>query len=708
MNPSFPDAQLGITRIVILFILIQAFLAAGKLLMHAQDDDFPLTNAASNKLHARFLSLITAIPPKLTYDGATDLYFRGQVIADTLFLLESNFSLVLNLCFYNVEYCGPNFSPDFGGTGSKLRAGFTALLPDLRGLMNLSYGAAYVAQGQFQAGYYIKGMNLRGSNGSCSSLRVENSTDHIGYCYDYEDTRLSYSAFDRLYPGYRIQSAKKPEYVLEMREDCNAVFSDTTTKEVLWQSKTKGSGRDCELVLEKTATLAVYDRNGTVLARFGTNNSTNASLFAVQGDRNMVIYAISNMKTPMAVWSSHTFQDPSSPNGSTPQPNGTSSVSQPSLSSKSRRGIRTIAVSLGASLVGVALVILCVVLILRKKRNRKASREALSWLPPDSKARKYSYKELQEATKGFHKDNLVGRGGFASVYKGVIDNHFVAVKYLTSSDLSDKARRDFENEVSTICLLQHKNVVKLFGFCSEKEHKLTVCEFIENGNLSDALFRSPDKGLELNWTARYNICVGVAQGLAYLHGETSQATIVHRDIKALSILLASNLEAKISDFGLARLIQEDRSYINTRATGTVGYLAPEYALSGQLTEKADVYSFEILVLEILSGRISMDFTLSDGDSFLLERAWNVFQSGHLLEMIDKRLDVGDERDIHKMERVFLVALHCTQASGSRRSSMFRVVGMLMGDMEIGGTISRPGFLFDLRQNLEQSKSLTKT
>ncbi|XP_024532818.1 probable LRR receptor-like serine/threonine-protein kinase At1g56140 [Selaginella moellendorffii] len=689
MNPPFPDAQPWITRIVILFILIQAFLAAGKLLMHAQDDDFPLTNAASNKLHARFLSLITAIPPKLTYDGATDPYFRGQAIVDTLFLLESNFSLVLNLYFYNVEYCGPNFSPDFGGTGSKLRAGFTALLPDLRGLMNLSYGAAYVAQGQFQAGYYIKGMNLRGTNGSCSSLRVENSTDHIGYCYDYEDTRLSYSVFDRLYPGCRIQSATKAEYVLEMREDCNAVFSDTTTNEVLWQSKTKGSGRDCELVLEKTATLAVYDRNGTVLARFGTNNSTNASLFAVQGDRNMVIYAISNMKTPKA-------------------PNGTSSVSQPSFSSKSRRGIRTIAVSLGASLVGVALVILCVVLILRKKRNRKASREALSWLPPGSKARKYSYEELQEATKGFHKDNLVGRGGFASVYKGVIDNHFVAVKYLTSSDLSDKARRDFENEVSTICLLQHKNVVKLFGFCSEKEHKLIVCEFIENGNLSEALFSSPDKGLELNWTARYNICVGVAQGLAYLHGETSQATIVHRDIKALNILLASNLEAKISDFGLARLIQEDRSYISTRAAGTVGYLAPEYALSGQLTEKADVYSFGILVLEILSGRINMDFTLLDGDYFLLERAWNVFQSGHLREMIDKRLDVGEERDIHEMERVFLVALHCTQAGGSKRPSMFRVVGMLMGDMEIGGTISRPGFLVDLRQNLEQSKSLTKT
>ncbi|XP_024538583.1 uncharacterized protein LOC112349086 [Selaginella moellendorffii] len=294
--------------LTLLMILGANFLAAGKLLMHTQDDDHTLTDAASNELHARFLALITTIPAQLVYDGATDPYFRGQAIGDTLFLPESNLSLVLNLYFYNVDHCGPGFSPHFGSSGSKLREGFTALLPDLQSLMNRSYGAAYVTQGQFQAGYYIQGMNLRGSNGSCSSLRIENTTDSIGYCYGYEGTRLSFSAFDRLYPGCRIKSMRRPEYVLEMGEDCNAVFSDSSSNEVLWQSRTKGSGRECELVLEETATLGVYDRNGTVLARFGTNNSTNASLFAMQKDRNMVIYAISNMKSPMPVWSSNTFK----------------------------------------------------------------------------------------------------------------------------------------------------------------------------------------------------------------------------------------------------------------------------------------------------------------------------------------------------------------------------------------------------------------
>ncbi|XP_024540215.1 probable LRR receptor-like serine/threonine-protein kinase At1g56140 [Selaginella moellendorffii] len=355
---------------------------------------------------------------------------------------------------------------------------------------------------------------------------------------------------------------------------------------------------------------------------------------------------------------------------SLPLPNGTSSNS-----SNKRSKILGFCLGAVSLVVGVAIV---VVILRRRTRSIRAGGEALNWLPPGSQAKKYSYEELQEATKGFHKENLIGTGGFASVYKGVIDSHVVAVKYLTSSDLSEKARLDFENEVSTISLLQHKNVVKLFGFCSEKEHKLIVCELVENGNLSDALF-----------------------GLAYLHGETSQATIVHRDIKALNILLASDLKPKISDFGLARLIQQSRSYTSTRAAGTAGYLAPEYALSGQLTEKADVYSFGILVLEIISGRKNMDFTLLDSEFFLLEWAWNAFQSGNLQEIIDKRLEVGDQ-EIHEIKRVFTVALHCTQASQNKRPVMYRVVGMLMGDMDISGTISKPGFLCDLRQNPEQT------
>ncbi|XP_024538382.1 probable LRR receptor-like serine/threonine-protein kinase RFK1 [Selaginella moellendorffii] len=221
--------------------------------------------------------------------------------------------------------------------------------------------------------------------------------------------------------------------------------------------------------------------------------------------------------------------------------------------------------------------------------------------------------------------------------QGVIDSHVVAVKYLTSSDLSEKARLDFENEVSTICLLQHKNVVRLFGFCSEKEHKLIVCELVENGNLSDALF---DTTFVWVLPKVWHTC-----------------TEKHRS----------------------------------------GYLAPEYALYGQLTVKADVYSFGILVLEIISGRKNMDFS----EFFLLEWAWNAFQSGNLQEIIDKRLEVG-EREIHEIKRVFTVALHCTQASQNKRPVMYKVVGMLMGDMDISGTISKPGFLCDLRQNSEQT------
>ncbi|XVE63321.1 hypothetical protein DITRI_Ditri07aG0010700 [Diplodiscus trichospermus] len=238
----------------------------------------------------------------------------------------------------------------------------------------------------------------------------------------------------------------------------------------------------------------------------------------------------------------------------------------------------------------------------------------------DLKTSSFSLRQIKAATNNFDASNKIGEGGFGPVYKGVLaDGTTIAVKQLSAK--SKQGNREFVNEIGMISALQHPHLVNLFGCCIEGNQLLLIYEYMENNSLARALFGPEECQLKLDWPTRQNICIGIARGLAYLH-EESRLKIVHRDIKATNVLLDKNLTPKISDFGLAKLDEEENTHISTRIAGTYGYMAPEYAMRGYLTDKADVYSFGIVTLEIVSGRTNTSYRSKEDCFYLLD--WVIF------------------------------------------------------------------------------------
>ncbi|PON40429.1 Serine/threonine protein kinase [Parasponia andersonii] len=332
----------------------------------------------------------------------------------------------------------------------------------------------------------------------------------------------------------------------------------------------------------------------------------------------------------------------------------------------------------------VGLVLLLIVLYMRKKSENEDEKELLGIGPkPDT----FSYAELRAATGDFSSSNKLGEGGFGDVYKGTLsDGRVVAVKQLSVASNHGKAQ--FITEIATISVVQHRNLVKLYGCCIEGNRRILVYEYLENRSLDQALFGK--NNLHLDWRTRFNICLGTARGLAYLH-EESRPRIVHRDVKASNILLDETLCPKISDFGLAKLYDDNKTHMSTRVAGTIGYLAPEYAMRGHLTEKADTFGFGIVVLEIVSGR--PNFYNQDNERvYLLERAWSLLESNQSLDLVDPSLAEFDEKEAIRLIRV---ALLCTQGSPTSRPPMSRVIGMLTGDIEIDNARSKPSYLTDM-------------
>ncbi|CAL5403110.1 unnamed protein product [Camellia sinensis] len=291
----------------------------------------------------------------------------------------------------------------------------------------------------------------------------------------------------------------------------------------------------------------------------------------------------------------------------------------------------------------------------------------------------FTLRQIKAATKNFDVANKIGEGGFGSVYKGLLlDGTVIAVKQLSSK--SKQGNRELVNEIGMISTLRHPNLVKLYGCCIEGNQLLLVYEYMENNSLARALFGPEEHCLTLDWPTRNRICVGIAKGLAYLH-EESRLKIVHRDIKATNVLLDKNLNPKISDFGLAKLDEEENTHISTRIVGTYGYMAPEYAMWGHLTDKADVYSFGVVALEIVSGRSATSSYRRKEDSFnLLALALDLKEKGNLMELVDPRL----ESDFNKEQVMVMlnVALLCTNATATIRPTMTSVVSMLEGKAEV--------------------------
>ncbi|GJR25438.1 probable leucine-rich repeat receptor-like serine/threonine-protein kinase [Tanacetum coccineum] len=286
----------------------------------------------------------------------------------------------------------------------------------------------------------------------------------------------------------------------------------------------------------------------------------------------------------------------------------------------------------------------------------------------------FTLRQIKTATNNFNDANKIGEGGFGSVYKGVLpDGTLIAVKQLSSK--SRQGNREFLNELGVISALQHPHLVKLHGCCVEGNQLLLAYEYMENNSLARALFGPKEWQLVLDWPTRYRICIDIARGLAFLH-EESRLKIVHRDIKATNVLLDKDLKAKISDFGLAKLDEENDTHISTRIAGTYGYMAPEYALRGYLTDKADVYSYGIVLLEVVSGMANVADRAKENQFVLLDQAIALNNTGNIMELVDSRLD--SEYDMQEMMVIINLALLCTTISPTNRPTMSSVVSMLEG------------------------------
>uniref|UniRef100_A0A803MST2 Protein kinase domain-containing protein n=2 Tax=Chenopodium quinoa TaxID=63459 RepID=A0A803MST2_CHEQI len=298
----------------------------------------------------------------------------------------------------------------------------------------------------------------------------------------------------------------------------------------------------------------------------------------------------------------------------------------------------------------------------------------------------YDVATLQAATNNFSDDHVIGRDGFGVVYKGSLpDGQEIAVKRLSRT--SNQGDKEFKNEVLLLAKLQHRNLVRLVGFCLTDREKLLLYEFVPNKSLDYFLFDSQKRG-QLNWSTRYNIIKGIARGMLYLH-EDSPDRILHRDLKAANVLLDTEMNPKIADFGMARICAFDQTHIDTsKVVGTYGYMAVEYLLHGQFSIKSDVYSFGVLVLEIVIGRKVSDVIYQSGGSFkLLSYAWSCWLDGEPLRLLDSML--GNSYSNLEVIKCIHLGLLCVQEDINKRPTMATIVHMLNSYAAAAGTLSMP-------------------
>ncbi|XAR53709.1 Non-specific serine/threonine protein kinase [Bertholletia excelsa] len=314
----------------------------------------------------------------------------------------------------------------------------------------------------------------------------------------------------------------------------------------------------------------------------------------------------------------------------------------------------------------------------------------------------FDFSTIAMATDNFCEENKLGQGGFGCVYKGLlVEGQEIAVKRLSKN--SGQGTEEFKNEVRLIARLQHRNLVRLLGCCIEKEEKMLVYEYMEHKSLDTILF-SKERCKLLDWQMRYNIICGIARGLLYLH-QDSRFRIIHRDLKASNILLDKELNPKISDFGMARIFGRDQTEANTmRVVGTYGYMSPEYAMDGLFSVKSDVFSFGVLVLEIVSGKKNKGFYHANQELNLLGHAWRLWREDKGLELMDPC--AGDSCPQSEVLRCIQVGLLCVQERPEERPTMSSVVFMLSSEGASMAQPKHPGFCLG-RQPVETDSSSSK-
>ncbi|XP_062011413.1 cysteine-rich receptor-like protein kinase 10 isoform X6 [Rosa rugosa] len=311
----------------------------------------------------------------------------------------------------------------------------------------------------------------------------------------------------------------------------------------------------------------------------------------------------------------------------------------------------------------------------------------------------YDFENIRSATDDFSDENKLGQGGFGAVYKGrLLNGQYIAVKRLSKS--SEQGDREFKNEVMLLAQLQHRNLVRLLGFCLKEEERLLIYEYIPNTSLNHFIFDPINHG-HLDWETRYKIIGGIVRGLLYLH-EDSRLRIVHRDLKPSNILLGEDMNPKIADFGTARLFVMDQTQGDTKTiVGTYGYMAPEYAIHGRFSVKSDVFSFGVLVLEIVSGKKIGSFQNGENEEDLLSYAWKNWRDDTISNIIDPMLTTGSRNE---MIRCIHIGLLCVQENVNDRPTMASVVSMLNSHSLTISVPSKPAYYshYNSESNIDTS------
>ncbi|XP_057796400.1 G-type lectin S-receptor-like serine/threonine-protein kinase At4g27290 isoform X1 [Salvia miltiorrhiza] len=355
---------------------------------------------------------------------------------------------------------------------------------------------------------------------------------------------------------------------------------------------------------------------------------------------------------------------------------------------KKARHAKAIAISVAMGVLIPILTCGVIVIVLVRRRKRREGRSEDIELPL------FSFATIAAATHNFSEESMIGEGGFGPVYKGKLPaGEEIAVKRLSGT--SRQGLEEFMNEVILFAKLQHTNLVRLLGCCIKGDERMLIYEYLQNRSL-DYLIFDQNRKTELTWPKRYSIILGIARGLLYLH-QDSRLKIIHRDLKTSNILLDENLNPKISDFGLARTFRSDQFMARTRrVVGTYGYMAPEYAIDGKFSEKSDVFSFGVMILEIVSGKRNRGFHHHDHDHSLLGHAWLLWKENKVLELMDECLkDTFVEPHV---KRCVQVGLLCVQKLAEDRPAMSSVVFMLGCEGEAAPEPNEPGFFMERSSN----------
>ncbi|KAL2476171.1 G-type lectin S-receptor-like serine/threonine-protein kinase [Abeliophyllum distichum] len=354
------------------------------------------------------------------------------------------------------------------------------------------------------------------------------------------------------------------------------------------------------------------------------------------------------------------------------------------LESKGKR--RKIFISSLTSLMGVVLLSLSLMLYYWKRKKNYTKGTTGGSHNKDFELPLFDLSTISKATNNFSIVNKLGEGGYGPVYKGVLGNgQDIAVKRLSKTSM--QGIEEFKNEVICIAKLEHRNLVKLLGCCIQGEEKMLIYEYMPNRSLDLILFDQTRSSI-LDWPKRLQVVNGVARGLMYIH-QDSRLRIIHRDLKASNILLDTDMNPKISDFGIARSFPGNETEDKTnRVVGTYGYMSPEYAVHGRYSVKSDVFSFGVLVLEIVSGKKNSGFSGEDQHLNLLGHAWTLYKEERSLELVDPFL--CDSANPNEVVRIIHVGLLCVQQSPDDRPSMASVVGMLGNEIALPKA-NQPGF-----------------